>query len=66
MKLGLVSAGACVRTLAALVGLAAGGHGLPLEADLGVGRRAGTGAGVGRRRRRRQRAKGELATWTAG
>lgn len=66
MKLRLVSAGACVWVLAALVSLAAGGHGLPLEADLGVGRRAGTSAGVGRWWRRRQRAEGELANWTAG
>lgn len=66
MKLRLVCARAGIRGLAALVGLAAGGHGLPLQADLGVGRRTGTGAGVGRWRRRRQRAEGELATWTAG
>lgn len=66
VKLRLVCAGACVCPLAALIGLAPGGHGLPLQADLGVGRRAGTCAGVGRRGRRRQGPEGELTTWTAG
>lgn len=66
VKLRLVCAGACVCPLAALIGLAPGGHGLPLQADLGVGRRAGTRAGVGRRGRRRQGPEGELTTWTAG
>lgn len=66
MKLGLVCARACVWPLAALAGLAPRRHGLPLQADLGVGRRAGTGAGVRRRGRRGQRAERELTTWTAG
>lgn len=66
MKLCLVCARACVRPLAALTGLAPRWHGLPLQADLSVGRRAGASAGVGRRWRRGQRAKCELTTWTAG
>lgn len=66
MKLCLVCARAGVCPLAALAGLATRRHGLPLQADLGVGRGAGTGAGVGWRGRRRQRAKRELTTWTAG
>lgn len=66
VKLRLVCGGACVCPLAALIGLAPGGHGLPLQADLGVGRRAGARARVGRRGRRRQGPEGELTTWTAG
>lgn len=44
-------------------GLAAGGHGSPLQ-GVGRGRRfPGAGAGVRRRRRRRQRPEGELVMW---
>lgn len=66
VKLRLVCAGTGVRPLAALAGLAPRRHGLPLEADLGVGRRTGTSASMGGRRWRGQRAKSKLTTWTAG
>lgn len=68
MQLCLVGGGAgiALAARAALAGLAARRHGLPLQADLRVGRRTGAGAGVGRRGRRRQRAEGELAARTAG
>lgn len=66
VKLRLVSAWACVAPLAALAGLAACRHGLPLQADLSVGCGAGTSAGVRRWGRRRQRAECELRAWTAG
>lgn len=66
VKLCLVCAGARISPLAALAGLTPGGHGLPLQADLSVGRRTGTSAGVRRRRRRRQRAERELTAWAAG
>lgn len=63
VKLRLVSARARVPPLA---GLAPRRHGLPLQADLSVGCRAGTSAGVRRWGRRRQRAECELAARTAG
>lgn len=66
VNLRLVSARAHVSPLAALAGLAPCRHGLPLQADLSVGCRAGTSAGVGWWGRWRQRAECELTAWTAG
>lgn len=66
VKLCLVCARACVCPLAPLTSLAPGWHGLPLQADLRVGRWTRTSAGMGWRGRRGQWAKCELSTWTAG